>query len=148
MKPVFVTPYTFKWIEPFNHSTVGESMTIPDEAYSIEELFDRLDRGLSLGSPAPSMYDEEFESIDDYTSSDVPEPDEFYDPSMRKIDRLTYVSNLVNDHEENENISTKKKQKGTNNFGHSTKDSDELFDSQRSPGGDTESQVSSSDNES
>jgi hypothetical protein len=148
MKPVFVTPYTFEWIEPFNHSTVGESMTIPDEAYSIEELFDRLDRGLSLGSPAPSMYDEEFESIDDYTSSDVPEPDEFYDPSMRKIDRLTYVSNLVNDHEENENISTKKKQKGTSNFGHSTKDSDELFDSQRSSGGDSESQGSSSVNES
>lgn len=99
MKPVFVTPYTFEWTESFNHSTVGESMTIPDEAYSIEELFDRLDRGLSLGSPAPSMYDEEFESIDDYTSSDIPEPDEFYDPSMRKIDRLTYVSEILDDDE-------------------------------------------------
>lgn len=99
MKPIFVTPYTFEWTESFNHSTVGESMTIPDEAYSIEELFDRLDRGLSLGSPAPSMYDEEFESIDDYTSSDIPEPDEFYDPSMRKIDRLTYVAEVLNNDE-------------------------------------------------
>lgn len=99
MKPVFVTAYTFEWIEPFDHSTDGESMTIPDEAYSIEELFDRLDRGLSLGSPAPSMYDEEFESIDDYVSSDLPAPDDFYDPSMRKIDRLTYVAEVINDDE-------------------------------------------------
>ena len=96
---VFVTPYTYEWIETFNHSTEGKSMTIPDDAYSIEELFDRLDRGLSLGSPAPSMYDEEFESIDDYTSSDIPEPDGFYDPSMRKIDRLTYVAEVLDDDE-------------------------------------------------
>lgn len=101
MKPVFVTAYTFEWIEPFNHSTTGDSMTIPDDAYSIEELFDRLDRGLSLGSLAPSMYDEEFESIDDYASSDLPEPDDFYDPSMRKIDRLTYVSEILESKKEN-----------------------------------------------
>lgn len=91
-KPVFVTAYTFEWIEPFNHTTEGESMTVPDDAFSIEELFDRLDHGLSLGSPAPLFYDDEFESIDDYASSDDPEPDPFYDLSMRKIDRLTYVN--------------------------------------------------------
>lgn len=90
--PIFVTAYSFEWIEPFNHSTEGESMTIPDDAYSIEELFDRLDHGLSLGSPAPTFYDDEFESIDDYSSADDPEPDPFYDLSMRKIDRLTYVN--------------------------------------------------------
>ncbi|MEM0167973.1 MAG: hypothetical protein QW515_05020, partial [Thermoplasmatales archaeon] len=89
---VFVTPYTYEWIEAFNHSTEGESMTIPDDAYSIEELFDRLDHGLSLGSPAPTFYDDEFESIDDYSSADDPEPDPFYDLSMRKIDRLTYAN--------------------------------------------------------
>lgn len=99
MKPVFVTPYTFEWIEPFNHSTTGESMTIPDEAYSIEELFDRLDRGLSLGSPAPSSYDDEFDSIDDYASSEIPEFDDFNDPSMRKIDRLTYVAEVLDNDE-------------------------------------------------
>lgn len=89
---VFVTPYTYEWIETFNHSTEGESMTVPDDAYSIEELFDRLDHGLSLGSPAPTFYDDEFESIDDYSSTDDPEPDPFYDLSMRKIDRLTYAN--------------------------------------------------------
>lgn len=89
---VFVSPYTYEWIETFNHSTEGESMTIPDDAYSIEELFDRLDHGLSLGSPAPTFYDDEFDSIDDYVSADDPEPDPFYDLSMRKIDRLTYVN--------------------------------------------------------
>lgn len=122
MKPVFLTPYTFEWTESFNHSTVGESMTIPDDAYSIEELFDRLDRGLSLGSPAPSMYDEEFESIDDYTSSDVPEPDEFYDPSMRKIDRLTYVAEVL------DNDEFKKK-----SYGKSSKNSEKRSDEKSGP---------------
>lgn len=124
MKPVFVTAYTFEWIEPFNHSTTGNSMTIPDDAYSIEELFDRLDRGLSLGSPAPSMYDEEFESIDDYISSDIPTPDDFYDPSMRKIDRLTYVSEVINDNEFKKKLHGKSNRKGTpENDSESTSDS-------------------------
>ena len=99
MKPVFLTPYTFKWTESFNHSTSGESMTIPDDAYSIEELFDRLHRGLSLGSLAPLSYDDEFDSIDDYISSEIPEFDDFNDPSMRKIDRLTYVTEVLDDNE-------------------------------------------------
>lgn len=99
MKPVFVTPYTFEWIDSFNHSTTGPSMTIPDDAYSIEELFDRLHRGLSLGSPVPMAYDDEFDSIDDYVSSEIPEFDDFNDPSMRKIDRLTYVAEVLDNNE-------------------------------------------------
>ena len=146
MKPIFVTPYTFKWIESFDHSTTGESMTIPDEAYSIEELFDRLDRGLSLGSPAPSMFDDEFDSIDDYSKSDLPEPDDFYDPSMRKIDRLTYVSNMLNDYEKDKAVSIKKKQKGSNDSASSSKTFDRNNDSGRNPGGDPESKDSHDDN--
>lgn len=88
----FITPYSFQWKEEFNHSTEGESITVPDDAFSIEELFDRLDHGLSLGSPAPSFYDDEFETPEDYINSEDPEPDPFYDLSMRKIDRLTYVN--------------------------------------------------------
>lgn len=135
MKPVFLTPYTFEWTESFNHSTVGESMTIPDDAYSIEELFDRLDRGLSLGSPAPSMYDEEFESIDDYTSSDIPEPDEFYDPSMRKIDRLAYVAEVLNDNElkkKSHEKSVKQSKKKSSEESSEPNDSSDLSENQSS----------------
>jgi hypothetical protein len=146
MKPIFVTPYTFEWTESFNHSTVGESMTIPDEAYSIEELFDRLDRGLSLGSPTPSMFDDEFDSIDDYSESDLPEPDEFYDPSMRKIDRLTYVSNVVNDYEKDKTISSKKKQKRSTNPASSSEDHDGNPESGRDSGGTPSSKNSHDEN--
>lgn len=147
MKSIFVTPYTYEWIEPFNHSTTGPSMTVPDDAYSIEELFDRLDRGLSLGSPAPSIYDEEFESIDDYASSDIPEPDEFYDSSMRKIDRLTYVSNIIDDYEKEKTNSKKNDRTTKNDRGYEGRTKDQVSDSRRSLGGDSESQSSSDCNE-
>lgn len=134
MKPVFVTPYTFEWKDSFNHSTTGLSMTIPDDAYSIEELFDRLDRGLSLGSPIPSSYDDEFDSIDDYASSDIPEFDDFNDPSMRKIDRLTYVAEVL------DNDESKKK-----SYGKSSKKSGKQSD-EKSGGSDSSSD--STENES
>ena len=134
MKPIFVTSYSFEWIEPFNHSTTGKSMTVPDDAYSIEELFDRLDRGLSLGSPAPSVFDDEFESIDDYASSDLPEPDDFYDPSMRKIDRLTYVSEIL----DNDELSKKEHERSNNSKtrkGHSKDNSESDSGSEHDSGG-------------
>ena len=136
MKPVFVTPYNFKWIDSFNHSTTGSSMTIPDDAYSIEELFDRLNRGLSLGSPAPSSYDDEFDSIDDYASSEIPEFDDFNDPSMRKIDRLTYVSEVLDNNE------FKKKSYGKSSK-KSSKQSDEKSDESDSSSNSTENESSS-----
>ena len=127
MKPVFVTAYTFEWIEPFNHVIEGDSMTIPDDAYSIEELFNRLDHGLSLGSPAPTFYEDEFESMEDYASSEDPEPDPFYDPSFRKIDRLTYVNDILNDDESNKKKYGKSKETNTRR-GHSKASSKSVSD--------------------
>ena len=135
-KPVFVTAYSFEWINSFNHSTEGESMTIPDDAYSIEELFDRLNRGLSLGSPSPSHFDDEFESMDDYASEEMPEPDDFYDPSMRKIDRLAYATEVL------DNDKLKKK-----SYGKSSKKSEKRSD-EKSVESDTSSDSTDNDSSS
>lgn len=126
----FVTPYSFLWKEEFNHSTEGESMTVPDDAFSIEELFDRLDHGLSLGSPAPSFYDDEFDTPEEYANSEDPEPDPFYDLSMRKIDRLTYVNEQKNLNDEKEKTrKTKRKKSETDTELSSTGGSNEKRDS-------------------
>lgn len=92
------------------------SMTEPDQAYTVEELLDRLQRGETLGG-IPDYVDPSLNDELGYVDDLEDDLDYLDDPSLRKIDKIT----LANEELERRTSDSKSKQSGSIKSGRKNK---------------------------